>query len=32
MIELGLPTILIISLLLCLRMLRQQDRASENET
>jgi hypothetical protein len=32
MIELALLTILIISLVLCLRMLRQHDRASENET
>jgi uncharacterized membrane protein (DUF373 family) len=31
MIELGLLTILIIALVVCLRMLRQQDRASEKE-
>lgn len=31
MIELALLTILIISLVLCLRMLRQHDRASEND-
>jgi uncharacterized membrane protein (DUF373 family) len=32
MIELGLLTILIIALVVCLRMLRQQDRASEKES
>jgi uncharacterized membrane protein (DUF373 family) len=32
MIELGLLTILIIALVICLRMLRQQDRASEKES
>lgn len=32
MIELGLLTILIISLVLCLRMLRQRDRSSGNES
>jgi hypothetical protein len=32
MIELGLLTILIISLVLCLRMLRQRDRSSANES
>jgi uncharacterized membrane protein (DUF373 family) len=31
MVELGLLTILIIALVVCLRMLRQQDRASEKE-
>ena len=32
MIELGLLTILIIALVVCLRMLRQQDRSSEKES
>jgi uncharacterized membrane protein (DUF373 family) len=32
MIELGLLTILIIALVVCLRMLRQQDRATEKES
>jgi uncharacterized membrane protein (DUF373 family) len=32
MIELGLLTILIIALVICLRMLRQQDRAAEKES
>ena len=32
MIELGLLTILIIALVVCLRMLRQQDRVSDNES
>jgi uncharacterized membrane protein (DUF373 family) len=32
MIELGLLTVLIISLVICLRMLRQQDRAMGNES
>jgi uncharacterized membrane protein (DUF373 family) len=32
MIELGLLTILIIALVICLRMLRQQDRATEKES
>lgn len=32
MIELGLLTILIIALVVCLRMLRQQDRANEKES
>jgi uncharacterized membrane protein (DUF373 family) len=32
MIELGLLTVLIISLVICLRMLRQQDRSSGNES
>jgi uncharacterized membrane protein (DUF373 family) len=32
MIELGLLTVLIIALVLCLRMLRQQDRAGANES
>ena len=32
MIELGLLTILIIALVICLRMLRQQDRSSGNES
>jgi uncharacterized membrane protein (DUF373 family) len=32
MIELGLLTILIITLVVCLRMLRQQDRSSEKES
>jgi uncharacterized membrane protein (DUF373 family) len=32
MIELGLLTILVVALVLCLRMLRQQDRSSERET
>jgi hypothetical protein len=32
MIELGLLTILIIALVVCLRMLRQQDRSSGSES
>jgi uncharacterized membrane protein (DUF373 family) len=32
MIELGLLTILVVALVLCLRMLRQQDRASDKES
>ena len=32
MIELGLLTILVVALVLCLRMLRQQDRSSGNES
>jgi len=32
MIELGLLTILVVALVLCLRMLRQQDRSSENKS
>jgi len=32
MIELGLLTILVVALVLCLRMLRQQDRSNENKS